>query len=106
MSEITVNKIEKKTVTLKVKVPSSAKTTSTSTNETTGTTSSVTVSVLVNNTPVVSERSAKAGDEIDCGTISGSGVQKIKVQINGKTVIEKSENIDDYRNNGLIYIQE
>lgn len=104
--DLVVNKIEKKTVTLKVKVPSSAKTTSTSTNETTGTTSSVTVSVLVNNTPVVSERSAKAGDEIDCGTISGSGVQKIKVQINGKTVIEKSENIDDYRNNGLIYIQE
>lgn len=104
--DLVVNKIEKKTVTLKVKVPSSAKTTSTSTNETTGTTSSVTVSVLVNNTPVVSERPAKAGDEIDCGTISGSGVQKIKVQINGKTVIEKSENIDDYRNNGLIYIQE
>lgn len=104
--DLVVNKIEKKTVTLKVKVPSSAKTTSTSTNEITGTTSSVTVSVLVNNTPVVSERSAKAGDEIDCGTISGSGVQKIKVQINGKTVIEKSENIDDYRNNGLIYIQE
>ena len=104
--DLVVNKIEKKTVTLKVKVPSSAKTTSTSTNETTGTTSSVTVSVLVNNTPVVSERSAKAGDEIDCGTISGSGVQKIKVQINGKTVIEKSENIDDYGNNGLIYIQE
>ncbi len=103
--DIVVNKVEtkKKTVTLKVTVPKS-ETTSNTTNKTESS-SIVVVSVIVNGETRISEKTAKSGDEIDCGTLTGTGEQVVKVQVNGKTVITNKFNIDEYSDNGIIYIK-
>ena len=83
--DIVVNKIEKKvkTVNLEVTVPESSKPKSNSNS--TADDESVTVSVLVNGQSQVSEKTAKPGVTISCGTVSGTGTKEVKVQVNGKT---------------------
>ena len=106
--DIVVNKFEKKTKTVKleVTVPKSSNSSTGSDNENeTEEVESVTVSVLVNGKSQVSEKTAKPGETIDCGKITGSGEQKVTVQINGKTTLTKNFDIDDYADNGTVYVE-
>ena len=94
--EIKVNKIEKKekTVTLKFKVPGTI-TTSSTTNVTNTTTSSnkVAVQIIVNNR-VVADYSKEKGEDVEFA-LKGSGLQDVKIKINGTTRLTRTFNIED-----------
>ncbi len=107
--EIKVNKVEDKKKTIKLvleKVP----TVESSSSNTVGGSSSVTITVVVNGKTTVNGKSAKVGDlDVDLGTVTGSGVQKIEVRVvqgNMTKTITKEVNIDDYGDNATWYIKE
>ena len=57
----------------------------------------------------VNGKTVEIGKEVDCGTVTGSGTQKIAVEIteNGvKKAITNEFNIDDYEDNGTYYIKD
>lgn len=117
--DITVNKIESKpkTVNLKFKVPKFSdlgnQNSGTNKNETGNTSSSgttsktATITVIVNGSTRVSGKSVTEGEEIDCGTVTGSKNQKVEVKLvyNGVTKAMTDEfNIDTWEDNGTYYI--
>lgn len=112
--DITVNKIEKvtKTVNLKINIPQSVSennNTKVKENETEQTeeetkTKNVLVTVYVNGKIQVSGKSVVPGKEMDCGKVTGSGEQEVKVEIDGKKVIDTKFNIDEYVNGGDVIL--
>ena len=108
--EIQVNKVENKSKTVKLvleKVPAVA---SNSSNTTSEGSNDVTITVVVNGTPMGNGKSAKVGqDDVELGTITGSGVQKVEIRItqgNMTKTIKKEENIDGWGDNSVWYIKE
>lgn len=109
--DIVVNKKEEKkqrSVSLQVTVPKTSNTTTTATNSTEEKAdTNVTLSVLVNGKTLVSERSSKPGETVNCGKITGTADEnkEVKVQINGKTEKTKSFTMDEYADGGTVYIE-
>ncbi len=111
--EITVNKFEetKKTVKLILEEVPKVQTDS-NTNSTTNTNNSntVTITVAVNGKTTVNGKSSTIGEKnVDLGTITGTGLQKIEVNIvqgNLTKTIKKEINIDEYDENATWYIKE
>lgn len=109
--DIVVNKKEEKkqrSITLQVTVPKSSNSTTTDSNDTEeNTEANVTLSVLVNGKTLVSERSSKPGETVNCGKVTGTADEskEIKVQINGKTEKTKSFTMGEYADGGTVYVE-
>ena len=118
--DITVNKIEKEEKTVKLileNVPKLSKnsenennTNSTNTtNNTEQNTNTASLTLIVNGSKKINEKSVTVGKSADLGTIKGSGKQKIEIRItqNGQTkTITDEINIDEYDNNATCYISD
>ncbi len=115
--DITVNKIEKEEKTIKLileNVPKLAKNTenenSTNTaNNTEQNTNTASLTLIVNGSKKINEKSVTVGKSADLGTITGSGKQKIEIKItqNGQSkTITDEINIDEYDNNATCYISD
>ncbi len=114
--DITVNKIEEKQKTVKLRfiIPTITSTQTQNTtddkNATTNNNSSgSSIIVKVNGSIKINGKSVKVGEDVDCGTITGSGKQKIEVTLsqNGTTkAITDEIDIDDYEDGGTYYIND
>ena len=112
--DITVNKIQKQEKTVKLileNVPklSNASASENSTNTTEEVSNTATLTLIVNGSKKINEKSVTVGKNADLGTITGSGKQKIEVKItqNGQSkTITDEINIDEYDNNATCYISD
>ncbi len=114
--DITVNKIEEKQKTVKLRfiIPTIASVQTQNTTDdknatTNNNTSGSSIIVKVNGAIKINGKSVKVGEDVDCGTITGSGKQKIEVTLtqNGTTkAITDEINIDDYEDGGTYYIND
>lgn len=106
--EIQVNKVEKTTKTIYLVLEKVPKVDSSSSN-TTGSADNVTITVVVNGKTILNGKSAKVGDSVDLGTITGTGMQKVEIRITQGAMtktLTKEENIDDWGENSTWYIKE
>lgn len=102
--EIIVNKIEKKTVELRVNVPSTS--TLKEKKIVADEDNTYKLDVTVNGESIISNKTVKASQEVSCGSITGNknDNKKVVVKVNDITVITSEFNMDDYENNGLVLL--